>query len=347
MKRKISLEKKVRRIGFAFNIKGVPLQNERQDMYAEFDDPETIEAVVSSIESSGYEVVRLEADENFIDRIKKYTPDFVFNIAEGRHGECRESHVPAILEMLGIPYSGSGVLSQALTLTKDKKKEILDFYDIPTPSFQLFKSAKQNLHPSLNFPLIVKPNADGSSVGINANSVVANNEDLRKQVEYVLTTYRQSALVEEFCSGREFTLALLGNPPRVMPIVEITFDHLPESMPKIDGYESKWEYDTPETPAELECPADISPRLKSRLEKIAKKTFEVLQCVDFARIDVRLDQNETPNVLDVNALPGLMPNQRSNSRFTIACYAAGLSYQEIINSIISSAFKRYGLHQEK
>ena len=347
MKPRNNLEDRVEKIGFAFNVKRDPSKDERPDKYAEFDDPETIEAIISSIASLGYKVVPLEADEDFIERIKEYKPDFVFNLAEGINGECRESHIPAILEMLGIPYSGSGVLSQALTLIKSKKKEVLDFYEIPTPSFQLFKSAGQNLHPSLNFPLIVKPNADGSSIGITAKSVVINKEDLRKQIGYVLATYKQYALVEEFCPGREFTLALLGNSPKVMPVVEITFDHLPKNMPKIDGYESKWLYDLPENPAELKCPAEISPKLKSRLESIAKKTFEVLHCVDFARIDVRLDQDDEPNVLDVNALPGLMPNPKSNSRFTIACYAAGMNYQDIIASIIDSAFKRYGLAQEK
>ena len=341
--KKENLEIKIEKIGFAFNIKKATSGNERQDKYAEFDDPETIEAIESSISSLGYEVVQLEADENFIERIKISKPDFVFNLAEGINGECRESHVPAILEMLGIPYSGSGVLSQALTLIKSKKKEILDFYEIPTPSFQLFKSGEQNLHQSLNFPLIVKPNAEGSSIGINAKSVVMNKEDLRKQVNYVLMEYHQYALVEEFCPGREFTLALLGNPPRIMPVVEITFDHLPEDVPKIDGYEAKWLYDTPENPAELKCPAEIPQKLKSKLEDVAKKTFEVLHCVDFARIDVRLDKNDEPNVLDVNALPGLMPNPRSNSRFTIACYAAGMSYQGIISSVMNSAFKRYNL----
>ena len=344
--KKDNLEITIERIGFAFNTKKAPFGNERQDKYAEFDDPETIEAIVSSIASSGYKVVPLEADEDFIERIKEYKPDFVFNLAEGINGECRESHIPAILEMLGIPYSGSGILSQALTLIKSKEKEVLDFYEIPTPSFQLFKSAGQSLHPGLNFPLIVKPNAEGSSVGIDAKSVVMNKESLRKQVNYVLTTYHQYALVEEFCPGREFTLALLGNPPKVMPIVEITFDHLPKDMPKIDGYEAKWLYDTPENPAELKCPAKIPTMLKSRLESIAKKTFEVLHCVDFARIDIRLDKYDEPNVLDVNALPGLMPNPKSNSRFTIACYAAGMSYQNIITSVINSVFKRYNLSKK-
>ena len=337
--------KKVSRIGIAFNLKKEVSEHEREDKYAEFDDIDTIDAISKALESAGYEAVLLEADQDFFERVKTSDVDFVFNISEGISGESRESHVPAILEMLNIPYSGSGVLTQAITLNKSRKKEILNYYDIPTPKFQLFRSSHQKLNPELKFPLIVKPDAEGSSVGITNNSLVYDVSSLKKQVSHIIKSYSQSALVEEYCDGREFTVALLGNnKPAVLPIVEITFDHLPDKLGKFDSYEAKWIYDNPTSSIDpLVCPANIKPKLKAQLENLAKKTFSNLGCVDFCRIDIRLDSNGIPNVLDVNAIPGLMPDPKSNSRFTRACYAAGMSYNEMVLGMLNAALKRYNL----
>jgi len=338
--------KKVSRIGIAFNLKKKVLKHERQDKYAEFDDIDTIDAISKAIESANYETILLEADQDFFERVKTSNVDFVFNISEGISGESRESHVPAILEMLNIPYSGSGVLTQAITLNKSRKKEILNYYNIPTPKFQIFRSSRQKLNPELKFPLIVKPDAEGSSVGITNNSLVFDLSSLKKQVSHVIKTYSQNALVEEYCNGREFTVGILGNngKVRVLPIVEINFDHLPDNLYKFESYESKWIYDNPQNPHDpLVCPANLNHRLKSQLEKCARTTFSNLGCVDFCRIDMRLDSNGVPNVIDVNAIPGLMPDPKSNSRFTRACYAAGMSYNEMILEILNAALIRYNL----
>jgi D-alanine-D-alanine ligase len=153
------------------------------------------------------------------------------------------------------------------------------------------------------------------------------------------------ALVEEFCPGREFTVGILGNKKlRTLPVVEITFDHLPPDLYKFDSYEAKWIYDSPERKVDpLVCPAKLKPRLKTQLEKLARQTYDVLGCVDVGRIDFKLDAEGVPNVLDVNALPGLIPDPDSNSRFPRACYAAGMSYDEMIMAIINSALRRYNL----
>ncbi len=337
--------KNVRRVGIALNLKKSLYKNDRFDKYAEFDDLDTINAIRKALEGAGYEVVLLEADKDFIFSLKDSNVDFVFNIAEGIHGESRESHVPAILEMFNIPYSGSGVLTQAITLNKSRKKEILDYYHIKTPRWQVFKNTNQKLNPNLRFPMIVKPDAEGSSVGITNESLVFDIVSLKKQVSKVLKEYDQPALVEEFITGREFTVSLLGNPPKVLPIVEVNFDHLPENIHRFDSWEAKWIFDNPDSPVDpIICPAVIKPKLKAQIEKVARMTFEKLGCVDMARIDIRLDSEGVPHVLDVNALPGLMPDPKMNSRFPKSCYAAGMSYDDIILTILNSALKRYNLH---
>jgi D-alanine-D-alanine ligase len=336
--------KKVKRIGIAFNLKREIEKTDRFDKYAEFDDLETINAIRMAIERAGYDVVLLEADRDFTFRLRDSNVDFVFNVAEGIHGECRESHVPAILEMFNIPYTGSGVLTQAITLNKSRKKEILNYYGIPTPRWQIFKNTNQKLDPQLCFPLIVKPDAEGSSVGITNDSLVFDAVALKEQVSKILRDYDQPALVEEYVDGREFTVSLLGNPPKVLPIVEINFDHLPDNIHKFDSWEAKWIYDNPNSPVDaVIVPPDLKPKLKAQIEKVAKQTFEKLGCVDLARIDIRLDREGVPHVLDVNALPGLMPDPKKNSRLPRSCYAAGMTYDDIILTILDSAMKRYNL----
>ncbi len=339
------IKKKIELIGLAYNVKKDLEKDQRFDLFAEFDDIETINAIRKALESAGFEVMLLEADQDFVERVKSSKVEFIFNIAEGISGESRESHIPAILEMLNIPYSGSGVLTQAITLNKSRKKEILTYYGIPTPKYQIFKNVNQKMNSNLSFPLIVKPNCEGSSIGINNNSFVTDISQLKRQVSFVLKNYSQHALVEEFCQGREFTVSFIGNhKPRILPLVEVTYDYLPGNIHKFDSYEVKWIYDNPNNPIDpLICPAKVTPNLKKRIEKIALNTYESLGCLDFCRIDLRLDGSEIPNVLDVNALPGLIPDPKQNSRFPRACFTAGMSYDEMILEILNSALKRYNL----
>ena len=335
----------ITRIGFVFNARPDANMPTSDSVSLEYDEVETIHAIRFALEQGGFKVFLLEADNDFIEKVKASNIDFVFNIAEGIRGESRESHIPAILEMFGIPYTGSGVFTQALTLSKSRTKEILDYYKIHTARYQKFYAPKEKLNSNLKFPLIVKPDAEGSSVGITNASVVHSEKELRTQVEYILQTYTGPALVEEFCPGREFTVGVIGNsPPLVLPIIEVSFDHLPSSFEKIDSYESKWTYDTPELAADpLTCPAKISPKLQKSIEEIALKTYSVLGCVDLCRIDIRLNKKGIPTVLEVNALPGLNPNPEFHSRFPFACSVAGLSFDEMILAILHAGIKRYRL----
>lgn len=333
----------IMRIGLTYN--SLPEDNSRQktDEFVEFDDMNTINSIKNAIESGGHEVVLVEANENAYEKLKNSKLDFVFNFSEGLHGNSRESQIPAMLEMLQIPYTGSNVLTLSIALNKARTKEILRLYDIPTPNFQLFRSKDEPISKNLHFPLFVKPNAEGSSKGITGKSLVNNEKELRERIDFMIKNYHQPALVEEFLDGKEFTVSILGNePPRVMPIVEVIFDNLPDGVPKFDCYEVKWIFDSPNSDFEtVVCPARIDKKLENQIKKIALNVFKVLDCKDFCRIDMRLDKNNVPNVLEVNPIAGLIPNPKENSRFPKACYTAGMTFNEIILSILNAAIKRY------
>ncbi len=339
----------VNKIAVIYNQKKEASKNQPDDFYAECDNIDVPTAIKNALIKNNYEVDILEADENLYEKLKYGTYGFVFNIAEGIHGESRESHVPAMLEMLKIPYTGSGVFTQALTLDKRRTKEVLSYYGIPNAKFQIFTKPTQKINPELRYPLFVKPNSEGSSKGIRNNSLVNNEKELREMLKFVIKSYGQAAIVEEFLEGREFTVSVLGNnPPKVLPIVEITFDYLPEGVNKFDSYEVKWVWDNPNNPIDpIICPAKISKQLEEQIKKIALSTFKVLGIVDLCRMDIRLDREGIPNVIEVNALPGLMPDPLENSRFPKSCYASGMKYEDIIMTILTDAMKRYNLLEEK
>lgn len=335
------------KIGITYNAKPLTY-SALEDEFAERDDISTIHAIHNSIQSAGYETILIEADEDAHEKLKEYRPDFVFNIAEGLHGECRESHIPSMLEHLKIPYSGSGPLALGMTLDKAITKQILRSCGIATPIFQVIRNRNYQLRKGLEFPMIVKPNNDGSSRGITNNSLVYTPDRLREEVEKILLEYKQPALVEEYLVGREFTVSLLGNDPvRVLPIVEIDFSDLPPGIHHMDSYEVKWHYDSPENPiVKVVCPARFDdPCIEKKIKETAKRTYNTLGCLDFSRIDIRLDQKHVPHIIEVNAIPGLIPNPEENSRFPKACYAAGMTYEQMILAILNTGLKRYGINE--
>lgn len=310
------------------------------DTFAEFDAPSTVEAIRSALLNYCDSVEVVEADEEAYERLRRGDFDFAFNIAEGIRGEAREAQIPAMLEMLGIPYSGSGVTTLAITLDKRRTKEVLLANGIRTPRFQLLRRADE-LRPDLDFPLFLKPNGEGSSRGITARSLVREVEELEAVAGEMMAKYRQPVLVEEYLTGREFTVGLLGNPPEVLPVVEVGFEGLPAGAPRFDCYEVKWIYDSLEAGFDTTvCPADLDEDLRSRIERAATESFEALEVRDLCRLDLRLDADGEPSVFDVNALPGLIPDPAENSRFPKAAYAAGYSYEGLIGKIFSSALSR-------
>jgi D-alanine-D-alanine ligase len=315
------------------------------DTYAEWDTAETILAVKAALEER-HKVSLIEANKHAYHQFLQMNPDIVFNIAEGLAGASREAQIPSILEMLQIPYTGSDPLTLAICLDKSRTKEILSYYNIPTPKFFVATSLNELAQHQTSFPLIVKPLYEGSSKGIYNSSVVLNENELRTEVDRILTNYDQPALIEQFLTGREFTVAMIGNSPsvQVLPIIELRFDSLPSNVNPIYSYEAKWIWDTVDNPIDVhECPAKIGTNLQNQIESVCRKAFEILRCRDWCRIDVRLDENGIPNILELNPLPGILPNPEEHSCFPLAARTAGMDYSEMINSVLGVAIKRYGI----
>ncbi len=314
------------------------------DLYAEWDDIHTIRAVESAL-SSRHRVSLVNADLDAFAAFRELKPDLVFNIAEGLHGASREAQIPAMLDMLGIPYTGSDPVTLGNCLDKRRTKEILSYHRIPTPRFVTVDSPAQ-LPSRLRYPLMVKPVLEGSSKGVTDQALVSDRKALVRQVEWVLNTYRQSALVEEFLPGREFTVALLGNGAalRVLPIVEINFDTLPAGVNPIYSFEAKWLWDQEDDPLQIfTCPARLEPLLQKRIEEICRRAFTVMGCRDWCRIDVRLDTRGLPAIIELNPLPGILPRPEQNSCFPKAARAAGLSYEQMILAVVDAAGERLNL----
>ncbi|NJD23134.1 MAG: ATP-grasp domain-containing protein [Melioribacter sp.] len=315
------------------------------ETYAEWDTIETINALKDSLELF-HDVTLIEADENAFEKFKKLRPDLVFNVAECANGISREAQIPAMLDMLQIPYTGSDPLTLATCLDKARTKEVLSYHNIPTAKFLLVESISDLGNFDLRFPVIVKPVAEGSGKGIFNSSLLNNLDKLKENLTDSLKTYNQPFLVEEFLPGREFTVAIIGNgeDTEVLPIVEINLSELPKELAPIYSYEAKWVVDTRDNPLNIfSCPAQIDTELQKKITNIALKTYKVLRCRDWSRIDIRLDANGEPNIIEINPLPGILPDPKDNSCFPKAARTGGMSYEEMINKVLFTAARRYSL----
>ncbi len=321
------------------------LQKKSVDTFAEWDTWDTINAVKAAIEYF-HDVTMIEADQNAYQRFTETKPDIVFNIAEGFNGVSREAQIPAILDMLGIPYTGSDPLTLATCLDKARTKEILSFHKVPNARFVIADSPAGITNLKLKYPLIVKPVSEGSGKGIFSSSFVENKKYLSREVERITVEYGQSALIEEFLPGREFTAAVMGNgaEAEVLPIVEINYKDFPDDFIPIYSYEAKWILDTKENPLDVfHCPASITPELEKAIKENVLRTYNILRCRDWSRIDVRLDDRGIPNIIEVNPLPGILPNPEENSCYPKAARTAGINYNDMINKVLFAAVKRYNL----
>jgi D-alanine-D-alanine ligase len=344
------------RIGLAFNRKPDDGGNQTrllsggrgrggvEDLYAEWDDEVTIAALEAALREAG-EVIRLEATDDFPLRLRDARPDIVFNVAEGLWGPNREAHVPSLCEFWNVPYTGSDPLTLAICLDKGRTKEILAYHGIPTAEFAVALGGERlNGIPSL--PVVVKPVHEGSSKGITQASLCRTRAEVGRAVGVVWRRYRQPALVERWLPGREFTCAILGNGSgaRVLPVVEVDFDALPRGAARLYGYEAKWIWDTPERPLEIfRCPAPLSQGLARRITQTVLAAYRVLRCRDWARIDVRCDARGIPHILEVNPLPGVLPDPAMNSCFPKAARAAGLEYGAMIRAVLRAGALRHGI----
>ncbi len=318
------------------------------DWLAECDSDETILAIEKAL-GERYEVFPIEADEDAYERLRALRPDLVFNIAERLIGPNRESHIPTICEMLNIPYTGSDPLTLGICLDKSRTKEILSYYGLPTPAFWVIEPGGA-IPEEIDFPAIIKPLYEGSSKGIRNDSVVVTRTDLEARVREVQTLYRQPAIVERFLSGREFTVGVLGNPPQleILPIVEIDHSQLPFGANPIYSYEAKWVWDRPEKPLQIfRCPAPIDSGLEKKIHHVVRRACEILRIRDWCRVDLRLDEKEEPNILELNPLPGILPNPEDNSCLPKAARTAGYSYAGLLLRVVEEAAARYGLRNGK
>lgn len=336
------------RLGLAYNQKpdadvsasGEPPSTD--DRYAEWDDAATIDAVAAALEPLG-PVTRLPADRSFPHRLAAADLDLVFNMAEGLDGPSREAHVPAICEFLGVRYTGSDPAALLLGLHKGLAKERFAASSIPTAPFRVVERPTDVHTIDLAFPVFVKPIHEGSSKGIGVANFCRDSGALTERTRDLLERYEQPVLVEEFLPGEEYTVAILGtgDAARCLPVVGLRFEALPADAVPVYGYEAKWVWDQPERPLDIfTCPAPLAPDALAAVEQTALAAYRALGCRDWGRVDVRCDARGIPNVVEVNPLPGIIPDPAANSCFPKAARAAGMDYDTLIQTAVRLAWLR-------
>lgn len=335
------------KVAYTYNVRRTtPELGKGHQPDLEFDDPAVIDTIAKAIEKCGHTVLRIEADDEAFTKLQKHKDeiDIVFNTAEGIRGDARESQIPLFCEMLGIPYSHSNPTTHAITLNKQFTKQILAQAGINVPQSIVIRSKTDVVPETIAFPVIVKPNNEGSSKGILDKSVVEDKKDLAERIQEISENYSKEVLVEEFIDGREFTVAILGNKnPRVLPIIEQKFDFLPQGMYHIASFELKWVYEDALKNLEeaYTCPANLTEEEKRMIEDTTVAVFGALNCVDCSRVDYRMNRDGKLYFIEINSLPGLNPDPKIISYFRLAASAAGMSFDELIAQILSEAISRY------
>lgn len=330
------------RIGLTFNEKRVvPKHEDDDDRDAEYDSPKTIKAIGDAIASFGHEVIYLEATPELPTILAASELDMVFNIAEGIRGRSREAQVPAILDLLNIEYTGSDPATMSIALDKSLAKRVVKQAGISTPAFKLMRTGKEKLSKRMRFPVILKPNAEGSSKGVMGISVVEDEETLRELAKSLIDKYHQPILVEEYLPGREFTLGLLGEyRPKVLPPMEIVYLKSEIKLP-VYTFAHKLELGDE---IRYDAPAKVDDKLGKELARVAKQAFMALGCSDVARIDLRLDNKGKVHFIECNPLPGLTPGW---SDLCMIADSAKMDYRTLIGAIMAPAIKRVKAKRQK
>ena len=327
------------RIGLAYDLKeAINLGlNSPEDALEEYDSRETVELIGTALEAVGHSVVRLGGGTEFLLNILRERVDLVFNIAEGRGNyRSREAQVPAVLEMLDIAYSGSNPQCLAICLDKPLTKQLVKAAGVSTPAWRVIDNQEQVSAVSrhgLAYPVIIKPAYEGSSKGIRVSSLAGSPEEAAEVTSQLLKCYQQPMMVEEFIPGDEVTVGIIGNtPPTVLGAMRV----LPRN--RVDYFlytlEVKRDY---LNLVDYECPARLEERVLTEIEKASLKTFTVLGCRDFARLDFRINPQGIPYFLEINPLPGL----GTHSDLVITALKLGWRYEELIDAVLRAAVKRY------
>jgi D-alanine-D-alanine ligase len=306
---------------------------------------ENLEDVIAIKKALGanHEIKSLPVNKNIYYQIKAEKPEMVFNLCDdGFWGDyTMEPHIPILLDILNIPYTGNGYFTLALCQNKVRAKDVLTYNKILTPKFQVFTAAERKVDPELKYPLIVKPIREDGSVGIRERSVVENEAQLKEEVAHIVKFYNQEALVEEFIDGREFNVSLIGNKrPIVLPISEIDFSGMPEHLPNIVSYRAKWVKQSIEykkTP--VKCPANVDEKITKTVEETARKCYKIFGCRGYVRIDFRYHEKENKlYVLEINPNPDIS----QDAGLTRSAGVAGISYADLLQKIIDFGMeKRY------
>jgi len=327
------------RVGVTYNLKKDFAHSENQpvDSLEEFDAEETIDAMKAVLEGEGHEVIKLGGGPGLIDRLKQTALDIVFNIAEGFQGRNREAHIPALLEFMNIPYTGSDPLTLSVTLDKSMAKRIVMSEAIPTPRFRKVRGLEDLHRLDLSYPLFVKLCDEGSSKGVRLNSRVGDRNALEERVGWLLKTYGPPVLVEEFVSGPEFTVGVLGNAhPEVLGVMQVEIKGVPLDQ-AIYSLEIKREW---EKRVVYHCPARIDQALLGQIKEVAVRAYQVLDCRDVSRVDIRVGKDGIPYFLEINPLPGLSPVYGD---LPIMARGMGWTYERLVKTIFHHALSRYGL----
>jgi len=309
-----------------------------EDRFEEYDSPSTIEAIAGALAERGHRPRFLGGGRKFVEEILARPPELVFNIAEGAGTRSREAHVPAVCEMLGVPFTGSDPLTLAATLDKAIAKRLVASAGIATARFAVYESAADFGGPDrVGFPCIAKPLREGSSMGIRRSSRVDDAEALREEVERLLADYQEPVLVEEFLPGAEFTVGVLGEGAyaHVLGVMEIepvgiALEEFVYSLEVKRNFKREVAYHVPpRRPAAL----------VRAVEELALACARALGCRDLARIDVRLGSDGAPRFLEANPLPGLAPG---TGDVVILAELAGIPYVELVDRVVRTAVARLG-----
>ena len=316
------------------------------DKGGDYDSPVTINRICEIIKKEGHTVQFIQANRNLPQRIMDFKPDICFNISEGIEGDAREAQVPGFLELLGIPYTGSRVLTNAVALDKPLTKTIWAAAGLPVALSQSIFNINEPLNPGLEFPLIVKPSREGSGMGLDPNSVVRTEAQLREQVSKIVIRYRQPALVEKFLPGREFTIGVMGHTGANMrrpdfydpdgfhrfPIMEI---FTPTSDLGICDFAIK------HVDADKALVAELTSEFREQLYDLVLKGHNAIGAMDISRTDVRCDEYGDPYLLEINPLPGLSAGSHIPSMVRFS----GISYEDLVLEILHLGAERFGLEQ--
>lgn len=339
----------MKKVAFTYNVKhNEPSADLSAQEDLEFDSPLVINTIQKALIDLGYEVLPIEADLDAFEKLRKHKDEIsiVFNIAEGLRGDARESQIPLYCELLKIPYTHSSPTTHAISLDKRLTNMILDGLGVRVPKGMVIEKKSDLDDFDMRFPLIIKPNKEGSSKGVFDKNVVSNMEQLLERLTYVSEDYTKETAIEEFIDGREFTVSIMGNEnPTVLPIVEQKFDFLPTGFNKIASFELKWMYEDrlEDLTEAYDCPAKLTPELQAEIEETTKKVYRVLRVRDCARVDYRLSDDGKLYFIEINTLPGINPDENAISYFPLAARTAGLSYAQLIENILNSALVRQNI----